>query len=354
MTVRIGIEFEWLAPKGLSRQTYAQVLAAHYKGSVVPFWHPQVEPTKIPGTPLFHNLTQGFSVLDAQGKKIAHTVGDLTIQKQLNRNISALPGWVRIVSDDLRLLLLTARNASPINDLSTMLSPIADLFGTKTKKHDQIVRVEDEFQSSIVLGAPMPGERERVCEVVSGILENPTLKDVNTLIAPAKKLGFLIPIESATHIHFCAKPLQNAHTLRSLIHLLHGYRWVLRSILHTNPHCIRLGSWPEELFHTIEQPDFLSSSWEQVQQKIRPLPLTKFCDFNIKNLIHGFTNKNTFELRILPGLMESEPVLEAVSLFMHIFECAKQRDIPFIEPKEATAQNQRELLDFIEYNIEQR
>ena len=86
MTIRIGIEFEWLAPKGLSRQTYAQVLAAHHNGSVVLFWHPQVEPTKIPGTPLFHNLTQGFSVLDAHGNKIAHTVGDLTIQRQLNRS----------------------------------------------------------------------------------------------------------------------------------------------------------------------------------------------------------------------------------------------------------------------------
>ena len=69
MSLRVGIEFEWLAPKGLSRQTYAQYLATQIGGSVQSFWHPQVEPAKVPGTPLFHNLTQGFA-FDADGSKL--------------------------------------------------------------------------------------------------------------------------------------------------------------------------------------------------------------------------------------------------------------------------------------------
>lgn len=336
MTLRVGIEFEWLAPKGYSRHTYAQYLATQIKGSVQHFWHPQVEPANVPGTPLFHNLTQGFSILDTQGHKLAHTVGDLTIQAQLNRLENAQPGWNRIVSDDIRLLLLTARHAPAMGDLYTSLAPIAELFGTKPQQHDSIVRIEDEYQSSIILGAPMPGERERVCEVVSGIIENPTLAHIEQLITPAKELNFIIPLESATHIHFCARPLQNPRTLRNLIFFLHEYRLVLRDILQTNPRCIRLGSWPQELFFIVGEEDFVHLSWEQASARLASLPLTKFCDFNIKNLVHGFINKNTFELRILPGLMEAQPVLNAIELFAHIFHYVQHTDISFSHPLPAT------------------
>lgn len=332
MSLRVGIEFEWLAPKGLSRQTYAQYLATQIGGSVHHFWHTQVEPAKVPGTPIFHNLTQGFSILNAQGDKIAHTVGDLTIQAQLDRSQPAKPGWNRIVSDDIRLLLLTARHAPAMGDLYTSLQPVADMFGTQPQRHDSIVRIEDEYQSSIVLGAPMPGERERVCEVVSGIIENPTLQDIDMLIYPAKKLGFTIPIESATHIHFCARPLQKARTLKNLILLLHKYRWVLRDIVQTNERCLRLGSWPQELFSVINDTAFGQLPWNEAKAKLIGLPLTKFCDFNIKNLIHGFSSKNTFELRILPGLMDSKPVMDAISLFSHIFTYVQHHDVSYCDP----------------------
>ena len=332
MSLRVGIEFEWLAPKGLSRQTYAQYVATRVGGSVHHFWHPQVEPAKVPGTPLFHNLTQGFAVLDAYGTKMMHTVGDLTIQAQLDRTQPAKPGWNRIVSDDIRLLLLTARHTPAMGDLCTSLTHVAQLFGTKPQRHESIVRVEDEYQSSVVLGAPMPGERERVCEVVSGIIENPQYQDLERLIEPAHKLGFTIPVESATHIHFCARPLQHPRTLRNLIFLLHTYRWVLRDILNTNDRCIRLGSWPKELFDTVGASDFASLSWEQAKARLIKLPLTKFCDFNIKNLIHEFASKNTFELRILPGLMDSKPIMNAIHLFSHIFTYVRHHDVSFQEP----------------------
>lgn len=336
MTIRVGIEFEWLAPKGYSRQTYAQYLATQIKGSIGHFWHPQVEPASVPGTPLFHNLTQGFSVHDSKGRKLAHTVGDLTIQAQLNRLESAKPGWNRLVSDDIRLLLLAARHTPAMGDLYTSLTSIAELFGTKPQQHDSIVRIEDEYQSSIILGAPMPGERERVCEVVSGIIEQPTLADIEQLIEPAQKLGFTIPLESATHIHFCALPLQHPRTLRNLIFFLHEYRLVLRDILQTNPRCVRLGSWPQELFSVVGEQDFVHCSWSQATSRLLTLPLTKFCDFNIKNLIHGFKNKNTFELRILPGLMEAEPILDAIVLFSHIFSYVQKNDVTFSAPKPPT------------------
>ena len=347
MKCRVGVEFEWLAPIGFSRQSYAQYLASQLRGSIQYFWHAQVEPAKVPGKPLFHNLTQGFAVLDSEGRKIAHTVGDLTIQEQLDRGQPAKPGWNRIVSDDIRILLLTARHVPAMGDLYRNLKSLAELFGTTPVKHEAIVRVEDEYQSSVVLGAPMPGERERVCEVVSGIIENPTFEDIERLIIPARKLGFSIPVESATHIHFDAKLLQNARTLRNLIFLLHEYRWVLRDILKTNERCIRLGSWPEELFGVISMPDFAQLAWEQAADRLKELPLTKFCDFNIKNLIHGFTSKNTFEVRILPGLMDTQPVLDAIELFSRIFFYVQRNDCSFHEPKSQSYR--QELLDKIGY-----
>ena len=348
MSLRVGIEFEWLAPKDLSRQTYAQYLAAQIGGSVRHFWHPQVEPAKVPGTPIFHNLTQGFAVFDVQGEKVAHTVGDLTIQAQLDRTQPAKPGWNRIVSDDIRLLLLAARHTPAMGDLYTSLQPIASMFGTKPQQHESIVRVQDEYHSSIVLGAPMPGERERVCEVVSGIIENPTMHDIDMLITPAKKLGFTIPIESATHIHFCAIPLQHPKTLKNLIFLLHTFRWVLRDIVQTNERCIRLGSWPKELFAAVGDPDFDRLSWKEAKERLIRLPLTKFCDFNIKNLIHEFASKNTFELRILPGMMDAKPIMDTISLFSHIFTYVQNHDVSYCDPKPHT--HREEFYTKIGYN----
>ena len=135
MSWRVGVEFEWLAPKDLSRQTYAQYLAGQHRASVEPFWHPQVEPSKVPGKPLFHNLTQGFVIRNQQGKTIAHTVGDLTIQKQLQRNKPPNPGWFRIVSDDLRLIQLIAQQANTVGTMPEILQPIATLFGTQLSIH---------------------------------------------------------------------------------------------------------------------------------------------------------------------------------------------------------------------------
>ena len=219
----------------------------------------------------------------------------------------------------------------PRQEICTSLK-LRGYFGTTPQQHDSIIRIEDEYQSSVVLGAPMPGERERVCEVVSGIIEAPTIRDLEKIIEPAQKLGFTIPVESATHIHFCARPLHHPRVLRNLIFLLHTYRWVLRDILQTNERCIRLGSWPEELFDVVGQQDFVHLSWKQAKIRLIQLPLTKFCDFNIKNLIHEFSSKNTFELRILPGLMEAKPVMNAIHLFSHIFAYVQHHDVLFHKP----------------------
>ena len=94
-------------------------------------------------------------------------------------------------------------------------------------------------------------------------------------------------------------------------------------------------------------PDFEYLSWDEAKSRLIQLPLTKFCDFNIKNLIHGFKSKNTFEVRILPGLMEAKPVLEAIHLFSHIFSYVQEHDLSYHAPK--THIHRQELLSKIGY-----
>ena len=335
MINRMGLEFEWLAPKGYSRKTFAQYLQGSIGGTLESFWHPQVEPSKVPNKPLFHNLTQGFAVFDRSGYKIAHTVGDLTIQADLDRT-------------EVSIINLIARHAhSDQLLLKDALQPVADLFGTELKTIDAFVRVEDINRASIALGTGLPGERERVCEVVSGILDKPKKADVQRLITPAKKLGFTIPEESATHIHFCAQTLQTPHIFQRVIFFFHAYRHVLRGLLQTNPKCIRLGAWDPEVLEVVKHPSFKEQTWSDAQKILQRVPLSKYCDFNIKNTIFAFPHKNTFEIRILPGLMNANPVWNVVTLFQRIFSYIKEHPIALRAPQDNTPKNRAKLLEKI-------
>ncbi len=135
LTCKIGFEIEVLAPKGLTRQSLAQAIAHQHGGIVRRFFHPQTEPSKVPGTPLFHNLTLGFEVVDEKEQLIARCVDDITRQENLEKSCQPLPGWYRIVSDDLRLLHLIKHQANPDAELSEVLQPIAKLFGTKISRN---------------------------------------------------------------------------------------------------------------------------------------------------------------------------------------------------------------------------
>src|SRR5436190_1282387 len=108
-----GFEIELMAPPGHSREDLARIVAGKKKGSVQRFFHPQAEPSKVPGTPAFENLTVGFRVLDRQGAAVASFVDDLTLKRDLDKNAASRLGWHRIVSDDARQLQLVARHCDP-------------------------------------------------------------------------------------------------------------------------------------------------------------------------------------------------------------------------------------------------
>ena len=319
----IGVEVELLAPVGLTRKDLAEHTARKLSGHVRPFWHPQVEPSKVPGMHIFHNLTPGFHIVNAQEERIASYVGDLTIVDELDKTHPAKEGWYRILTDDVRLLGLIGRQAlCESSHLLDILRPVADLFGAELQEEEDVVRVEDRNRLPVALGTSMPGERERVTEIVSGILRDNHKERLEELLAPAQDLGFLIPLQAATHIHFDAAPLQNTRAFANLVELLHRYRAPLRELFKTNRHCLRLGPWPEDLLLLTRSDDFHELTWPEAVLCLKQVGLTKYCDFNLRNMVFELPGKNTFEVRILPGLFEADPIVEAANLIEQLMHRA--------------------------------
>jgi hypothetical protein len=323
---RIGVEFEWMAPVGLTRRSLAEALAAQSGGGVCACFHQQSEPSKVVGTPIFDNLTQGFEARDAAGKPIARCVDDLTLQTDFDRNAPPKPGWWRIVSDDARLLRLIARTGRADHTVEAALAPFAALFGStvQTTPEPGVVRVVDEMRAPLALGAGLPGERERPCEVITPPLWQDQGHALSYLIETARGMGFGIPRESATHLHFDAAPLRAAGVFRRLVRLLREHGGTLKQRVGTNPHCRRLGDWPEALLTCVETADFAQLPWSEASARLQRLGLSKYCDFNLRNVVHDIPGKPTFEVRVLPGLLAAEPVLDAAALFGGLIDAAVQ------------------------------
>ncbi len=185
-----------------------------------------------------------------------------------------------------------------------------------------MVRVDDSQGTSVAIAAPLPGERERTCEIVTEPIERDHGQHLERLLAPARKLGFSIPQEAALHIHFDATRLTSASTLANLVLFLAHYREELRKRVETNPLCRRLAPWPDALTETVRAPDFRQLSWPEARARLAQVKLTKYCDFNLINFLHRPQHLNTFEVRILPVSLEVEPVLQAAHLFVAILNRA--------------------------------
>jgi Putative amidoligase enzyme len=324
---KIGVEIELLAPVGSSRKDLALAIADHYGANVRRFFHPQGEPSKVPGKAVFENLTLGFAVEADDGRMLAQCVDDLTLQEELNREHKPQPGWYRIVSDDGRLLRLVMRHADANDTLDRVLAPIADIFGvTVHAGAGGMFRVTDEAGASIAIVAPLPGERERPCELITPPIESDHLERLETLLGLARSLHFGIPAEGATHIHFDATPLCSAPTVANLVRFLSVHGEQLKSVLSTNPRCRRLGGWPPVLLELVSSPAFVGLAWEDARLQLAQLKLSKYCDFNLRNLIHNTADKHTFEVRILPVSLDGNEIIQAANLFAAILNWARGND----------------------------
>jgi hypothetical protein len=185
-----------------------------------------------------------------------------------------------------------------------------------------MVRVTDEAGASIAIGAPLPGERERPSELITPPIESDHLDRLESLLGLAQSLGFGIPAEGAIHLHFDATPLYSAAAVANLVTLLGRYGETLKQHLGTNPRCRRLGPWPQGLFDLVASPSFAHLEWEDAREQLAQLQLTKYCDFNLRNLVHSVRDKHTFEVRILPVWLHGQKIVEAASLFAAILQWA--------------------------------
>lgn len=344
---RLGLEVELLAPVGKSRFDLAQAIARHYGGTLRRTFHPQSEPSKVPGLPVFHNLTLGFEVNDSNQQWVASCVDDLTLQADLNPQTEPKPDWYRVLSDDLRLLHLIQCQTDPERGLAEVLEPIANLFGTLPQPGPGgMVKVNDSAGASVAIAAPLPGERERPCELVTAPIDRDHQQRLDTLLGLAKSLGFVAPKEGATHLHFDATPLHSASALANLVQILWAYGEPLKQLMGTNPNCIRLGAWPPEVAQRVALPDFRTLDWDQARAELLRLNLIKYCDFNLLNCLQAKPCMNTIEVRILPVWLESQPILEAASLFVAILRWAiSDKPVPALPPEQATAEGLLSHLD---------
>jgi hypothetical protein len=329
---KTGFEFELLAPPGCTRLDLAEAIATKLNGTVESFFHQDAEPSKVPGKKLFYNLTPGFAVLDAQGNKRCHVVDDITLRRDCDRAAQPKPGWYRILSDEIRLLRLVARHTNPTTPIESTLDTLGELFGSKPLLGDQgMVRLADSFGAPIAIAAPLPGERERPCELVTAPISEGHEDELTLFLETASELGFVLPWEGATHIHFDGQALTNTHTIHHLAQLLQPYCLLLRRVLQTNPACQRLNPWPKDVVDRILDPTFTTQPWPVACGQLAP-HVKKYRDYNIANLILPRKDKHTFEVRTLPATLDATFILQTTRLFEAVLQRATDTTPIQIDP----------------------
>jgi hypothetical protein len=324
MRWKAGFEVELLAPRGTTREDLARRIAARCGGSVERIFYPQSEPSKVPGTPTFENLTIGFRAVNADKAPVAAFVDDVTLRRGLDKSAPPRNGWYRIVSDDARLLQLVMYHCDPTAVLDTVLEPVARLFKTELGRHPSgMVKVVDQRNVSVALAAYASGERERACEIITAPMEEQHLQRLTLLLDEAKAAGFEVPWEGATHIHFDNARLKSANAIANIARLFLRHGQYLKQHVGTNPNCVRLGAWPRAFVKLATSPEFPVLEWDMAVEKLRECKLSKYCDFNLVNVIGENPKKQTFEVRILPASLEAARIIQAGQVFEAILEwCA--------------------------------
>lgn len=309
-----GFEVELVAPVGSSRLTLAKHLAAECGGTVHPVFHHDTEPSLVKGRPVFHHLSRGYEVVDRGGALQCRLVDDMTIQSDLDPSCGPEPDSYRVLSDEPRLLRLVEQLADPAADSGRVLEPVADVFGVQVDRLDgRKFRLDDNSGSTVAMVAPQGGQRERVCEVITPPLSANHHRRLEQLLAPARSLGFFVPVEAAVHVHLDAGPFRSAAALRKLVRVFSNDRDQLWKVVGTNAHCRRLGALPDELTAGVAEAGFDNKPWNEVAAWLRSLPLTKFSDCNLTSLGAIRPRLDTVEIRILPGSIAAEPILTGLA-----------------------------------------
>ncbi|WP_203823413.1 amidoligase family protein [Actinoplanes palleronii] len=322
---RTGFEIELMAPARVSRRTLATDLAGRCGGSVRPVWHSDSEPSLVPGLGRFLHLTQGFEVRRPDGSLLCTLVDDITLMAGLDPKAPPQPGWFRVLTDDGRLLRLLARHSDPASTIGTVLTEPAQLWGSRVQQHGDVYRLNDAGDVTIALAAPMGGERERPCEIITPPLTTGHAERLEELLGPARELGFTVPYEAAVHLHVDGGPFRAPHALANLVRLFSYQRESLRAVLRTNPACRRLAPLPEPLVTAVKG----TPTYAELRTAAAEGELTKYFDVNLTQLLTDTPIRDTVEIRILPGAIEAGPIIDQAALVELLLDrCTYPEPIP--------------------------
>jgi hypothetical protein len=347
LRLRTGFEVELLAPRGSSRWTLADELSRRARGNVRRVFHTDSEPSLVPDMGQFLHLTPGFEVLDARGHELCTLVDDITIAAELDGAAGPRAGWYRLLTDDVRLLRLIARHADPSAAFDEVLDPVAGLFGVQTEHLGAALRVRDIAGATVALAAPLPGERERPCEIVTPPLERDHLQHLEELLTPARELGFTVPVEAAVHLHVDAEPFRNVAAFSNVVRLFSYWRSTLWDVLGTNPACRRLSALPPALLDLVERPPL---QWAEFKEAARRVGLTKFADVNLVKVVADNPDRHTLEVRLLPGSIEGSSIMaRAAVVEALLLRCMQECPLP--RPSSGDpSESARELLALTDVN----
>ena len=329
---RTGFEIELMAPVGSSRRVLARELAARRGGRVRPVWHHDSEPSLVPGLGRFLHLAQGFEVVDAAETLVCTLVDDVTLVADLDQRTLPTPGWYRVLTDDARLLRLLAQRIDPGAPIEESLDRVAALWGVHVDRHGDVFQVDDSAGATIALAAPQGGGRERGCEVITPPLIADHEEVIDDLLRVARELGFFVPVEAAVHMHYDGGPFRSAAALANVVRLFGLWRPALHTLLGTNPACRRLAPLPASLVQAATG----TPSYEEL--RAAAAGLTKFFDVNLTALFAEIPARNTLEVRILPGTIDTSDVVRGAALVEALLErCLDETPIttPPAEPDAA-------------------
>jgi len=209
--------------------------------------------------------------------------------------------------------------------------------------------VVDQRGGPVGMGAPLPGEGERPGEIISAPIEADHANRMEALLRAARALRFRLPREAVTHIHFDGAPLQDANTFANVIHLFGEWLPTLKALFKTTPACRRLGSWPEALYDIVGHDDFRRLQWPEAAQRLKAVPLSKYRDVNVKNVVMSVHGKTTLEVRVLPGLLHSDTILFAACVIEKmLFRAMTSSSLPRRSARKADPNDVTRLLSQLE------
>lgn len=335
LSSRVGFEVELLAPRGATRADLAAAIARATTGRVERVFHADSEPSAVPGMGAFRHLTAGFEVRGEADEWVCSVVDDVTIVADLDIRAAPLPGWHRVVTDDPRLLTLLARVCDPAAALADVLDPVAELYGTEvTEGPGGVRKVADAEGASIAMAAPLPGERERPAEIVTAPIDHDHEAALRRLLQPARQLGFTVPVEAAVHLHLDAAPFRDPCAFANVVALFGHWREPLRRLFATNPACRRLAPPPQALLDLIPWLRSMDT-WDDALAALADVRLTKYSDVNLSRVVKSPPVKDTLEVRILPGAIDSGAIMANAVLVAGLLDRCRA-GIPFPSPTGAT------------------